>query len=120
MRSRASARRIAGAREISRAPTRRAPVATALVAGALAALAPAASASRPLACPAATTAVTARAAPAVRAALRCVADAERARHGLGPLRADRRLARAANRHARDMVRAATSPTSAAAGRSPRG
>ena len=40
----------------------------------------------------------------VRSALRCVVDIERARHGLRPLVPDGRLARAAQRHARDMVR----------------
>ena len=40
----------------------------------------------------------------VRSALRCVIDGERARHGLRPLAPDARLAKAAQRHARDMVR----------------
>jgi uncharacterized protein YkwD len=38
------------------------------------------------------------------AALRCLVAAERAAHGLAPWRADHKLALAARRHARDMVR----------------
>ncbi len=41
---------------------------------------------------------------ALRAALRCAVNAERGAHGLAALRGDRRLDRAAKRHARDMVR----------------
>jgi uncharacterized protein YkwD len=41
---------------------------------------------------------------ALRAALRCAVNAERSGRGLARLRHDRRLARAAGRHARDMVR----------------
>ncbi len=41
---------------------------------------------------------------ALRAALRCVVTAQRAAYGLAPLRPARSLARAAGRHARDMVR----------------
>jgi uncharacterized protein YkwD len=40
---------------------------------------------------------------ALRRALRCAVNAERARHGLRPLRRDRRLGHAATAHARDMV-----------------
>ena len=40
---------------------------------------------------------------ALRRALRCVVNAERARHGLRPLRASRRLGAAARIHAADMV-----------------
>ncbi|MGH2948462.1 MAG: CAP domain-containing protein, partial [Solirubrobacteraceae bacterium] len=39
-----------------------------------------------------------------RAAVLCLVNRERTQHGLGPLERDRRLARAARRHARDMVR----------------
>lgn len=44
----------------------------------------------------------ARSEPAAAATL-CLLNAERARHGLRPLREDGRLARAARRHARDMA-----------------
>jgi uncharacterized protein YkwD len=48
---------------------------------------------------------TARASRArLRSALLCLINRERARRGIRPLRHDRRLARAATRHARDMVR----------------
>jgi uncharacterized protein YkwD len=40
----------------------------------------------------------------LRAALLCLINRERARRGVRPLRHDRRLTRAATRHARDMVR----------------
>jgi uncharacterized protein YkwD len=40
----------------------------------------------------------------MRRALRCVLNQQRAAHGLNPLAGNRRLARAANRHARDMAR----------------
>jgi len=40
----------------------------------------------------------------LRAAILCLVNRERARRGIRPLRRDRRLGRAATRHARDMVR----------------
>jgi uncharacterized protein YkwD len=40
----------------------------------------------------------------MRRAIRCVINQQRARAGLNPLAANRRLARAASRHARDMAR----------------
>jgi uncharacterized protein YkwD len=58
----------------------------------------------PPACAAAAADPGAIAASILRAALHCVVNGERAQHGLGPLRADRHLARAAQRHAADMVR----------------
>jgi uncharacterized protein YkwD len=56
------------------------------------------------ACAAAATDPGAMAASVLRTALRCVVNGERAQHGLRPLRRDRHLARAAQRHAADMVR----------------
>ena len=46
----------------------------------------------------------ARSPRALARALLCVVDRRRAAHRLGPLTADRRMGRAARRHARDMVR----------------
>ncbi len=69
-----------------------------------AAPASAATSARAAACAGAAAAVGSVPGAAMRAALQCVVDAERARHGLGPLGSDARLARAARRHARDMVR----------------
>jgi uncharacterized protein YkwD len=40
----------------------------------------------------------------LRSALQCLVNRKRAAHGLGALRLDRRIQRAAGRHARDMVR----------------
>jgi uncharacterized protein YkwD len=56
------------------------------------------------ACAAATAEPGSRSRATLRAALRCAVNAERGAHGLGTLRADRHLNRAAKRHARDMVR----------------
>jgi uncharacterized protein YkwD len=56
------------------------------------------------ACTAATAEPGQRPRAALRAAMRCSVNAERTARGLRALRADRRLNRAARRHARDMVR----------------
>ncbi len=56
------------------------------------------------ACAGATAAVGSASGATMRAALQCVINAERARYGLARLAADARLAKAARRHARDMVR----------------
>ena len=48
--------------------------------------------------------VTAHTARRCRRRVLCLVNRQRARHGVRPLRADRRLARAARRHARDMAR----------------
>jgi uncharacterized protein YkwD len=56
------------------------------------------------ACTAATAEPGQRSRVALGAAMRCTVNAERTARGLGTLRADRRLNRAAKRHARDMVR----------------
>jgi uncharacterized protein YkwD len=56
------------------------------------------------ACAAATAEPGQRSRLALRAAMRCAVNAERTAGGLGALRPDRRLNRAAKRHARDMVR----------------
>jgi uncharacterized protein YkwD len=71
---------------------------------ALAMLATAPSAMAERACPSAS-AMPAKAAKRtmVRATL-CTLNAQRARHGLKPLRLNKRLSKAARRHARDMVR----------------
>jgi uncharacterized protein YkwD len=74
---------------------------TAAVAMLAAGAAPAGAAQQ--ACAAAAGDPGAIAASALRAALRCVVNGARAQHGLAPLRADRQLARAAQRHAADMV-----------------
>ncbi|MGH2764054.1 MAG: CAP domain-containing protein [Thermoleophilaceae bacterium] len=74
----------------------------AAVAALVLAAAPPAMAER--ACPsAAATPATVAKRIAVRATL-CVLNQQRARHGLRPLKLNRRLSRAARRHARDMVR----------------
>ena len=49
-------------------------------------------------------AFTARRCSGTRAKLMCLINRERARRGVRPLRGDRRLSRAATRHARDMAR----------------
>ena len=67
-----------------------------------AAPAPAAPSAQAAACPAAA-AAAGGAGAGPRATLRCAINAERARHGLAALGGDVRLARAARRHARDMV-----------------
>src|SRR5918999_4092295 len=70
-------------------------------------LAPASASAEPIAAPAASCA-NASAVPttvsmaAIRSSTLCLLNAERRRRGLRPLRRDRRLARAARRHARDM------------------
>jgi len=118
MRSHACAPRETGGRPFRRARTPAALAALPALALALACAPAPAAAQEPIAylplapeglpsagpCAAATSAVDTVPAVKVRSALRCVVDVERARHGLRPLVPDARLARAAQRHARDMVR----------------
>jgi uncharacterized protein YkwD len=85
----------AGAQELDAAVAVVGAVATPVTAAPTAALA---------ACAAATAEPGRRARPALRAAMRCAVNAERTANGLGTLRSDRRLSKAARRHARDMVR----------------
>jgi uncharacterized protein YkwD len=79
---------------------------TATTTATIASAAPARTTDAPTAaaCAAATAQPGQRSRPTLRAALRCAVDAERGGHGLAALRPDRRLHRAARRHARDMVR----------------
>ena len=97
----ACARRRAGARPTSRARRSAGTVLAVAAACALPAAAPAHAARQ--ACATASAAPGSAGNSELRRALRCVVNAERARHGLGPLRASRRLGAAARRHAADMV-----------------
>jgi uncharacterized protein YkwD len=102
MRFNACVRRRAGARQPSLARKRRAATALAFAAVAL----PAAGASAPAAaqvCAGASLAPGAASNAALRRALRCLVNGERARHGLRRVRRNRRLASAAGSHAGDMV-----------------
>lgn len=75
-----------------------------LLALAVASAAPAAAADARTGCASASAQPHAAAYVVVRGATLCLVNAERRRRGLRPLRYDRRLAKAASRHARDMVR----------------
>jgi uncharacterized protein YkwD len=55
-------------------------------------------------CPGASANAASANAGKLRSALLCVVNRKRAAHGLGPLKVDRRIQRAATRHARDMQR----------------
>lgn len=70
----------------------------------LALAAPAAAQPAPPPCPAADAIPSAASLDRSRAALLCEVNRHRQAHGLQPLRVDRRLARAAQRHAADMAR----------------
>ncbi len=103
MLSNACVRRRAGARPTSRAHGRAVAIVLVVAAGlALPAAAPARAARQ--ACASATTAPGAAAAASSRRALLCLVNSARLRHGLRPLRADRRLGAAARSHAADMAR----------------
>jgi uncharacterized protein YkwD len=97
----ACARRRAGARPTSRASRCTAAAALLAAAAAIAPAAPAHAAGN--ACAAAAVAPGAAPNARLRRALRCLINAERARHGLRRLRASRHLGAAARRHASDMV-----------------
>ena len=101
MPSSACARRRAGARPASRARHRTAALVAGVAACVLPVAAPAVAARRPCAAAAAVPGVADAA--VLRHALRCLVNAERARHGLRALRPSRRLSAAANGHAADMV-----------------
>ena len=101
MPSSACARRRAGARTTSRARRLTAALVVGVAACVLPAAAPAQAARR--ACASATALPGVADAATLRGALRCLVNAERARHGLRALRRSRRLSAAANGHAADMV-----------------
>jgi uncharacterized protein YkwD len=92
---------------VAATPAAARPAATATVAPAAASGPTAASSAADSAVPACTAATAQpgeRPRAILRGALRCAVNAERGARGLGRLRPDRRLGRAARRHARDMVR----------------
>src|SRR6266540_6791756 len=85
-------------------PLRRTLLSAVIAAACLVSMAPGASADTPPDCPRADAPPRALPGKALRRATLCLLNRERVRRGLRPLRANGRLARAARRHARDMVR----------------